>query len=126
MNGLETTLRAARERVRKILVPFLTGFWPDRETFVGLLLAAQAEGADAVEVGLPFSDPSADGPVIQRGAERALKAGTRLRDRLGVRREDRPEDAEEGRVPPAVLILGRLEGVGEGHPGVAGGIEVIR
>lgn len=76
MNRLETTLRAAREAGRKILVPFLTGGYPDRETFLRLLLTAEAAGADAVEVGIPFSDPSADGPVIQRASERALAAGT--------------------------------------------------
>lgn len=91
MNRLEDTLRAARTRGRKILVPFLTGCWPDRGTFVSLLLAVQAEGADAVEVGLPFSDPSADGPVIQRTSHEALRAGATVRGVLdavaGARRE---------------------------------------
>lgn len=82
MSRLEDVLRAARQRDRKCLVPFFTGGFPDRETFVGLLLEAEAAGADAVEVGIPFSDPSADGPVIQRTSERALAEGTTVRSLL--------------------------------------------
>jgi tryptophan synthase alpha chain len=76
MSRLRTVAAATRERGRKALVPFCTGGYPDRETFVKLLLEAQASGADAVEVGIPFSDPSADGPVIQRASEAALSGGT--------------------------------------------------
>lgn len=79
MNRLEASLRSARGAGRKLLVPFFTGAYPDRDTFVELLLAAQAAGADAVEVGLPFSDPSADGPVIQRASECALAGGATVR-----------------------------------------------
>ncbi len=79
MNRLESTLRGARDAGRKLLVPFFTGHYPDRDTFVDLLLEAQAAGADAVEVGLPFSDPSADGPVIQRASECALAGGATVR-----------------------------------------------
>lgn len=75
MSRLEEALRAARARGAKSLVPFLTGGYPDRETFFRLLFAAEACGADAVEVGLPFSDPSADGPVIQRASKEALERG---------------------------------------------------
>ncbi len=76
MNRLEQHLRAVRDQGRKILVPFLTGGYQDRDTFVRLLLACQDAGADAVEVGIPFSDPSADGPVIQATSATALEAGT--------------------------------------------------
>ena len=79
MNRLESTLRGARDVGRKLLVPFFTGNYPDRDTFVDLLLEAQAAGADAVEVGLPFSDPSADGPVIQHASECALAGGATVR-----------------------------------------------
>ncbi len=75
MSRLEAALRRARETGRKALVPFLTGGYPDLETFADLLLAAQAAGADAVEVGIPFSDPSADGPVIQGASAQALAGG---------------------------------------------------
>lgn len=83
MSRLEATLRAARDSGRKILVPFLTGDYPDRETFLALLLTAEAAGADAVEVGLPFSDPSADGPVIQRASYEALRGGATVAGILG-------------------------------------------
>lgn len=76
---LETTLRAARDRGRKLLIPFFTGEYPDRETFRALLLEAQGAGADALEVGIPFSDPSADGPVIQRASACALAGGATVR-----------------------------------------------
>lgn len=79
MNRLESTLRSARDAGRKLLVPFFTGAYPDRDTFVALLLEAQAAGADALEVGIPFSDPSADGPVIQRASECALAGGATVR-----------------------------------------------
>ena len=75
MSRLEAALCRVRETGRKALVPFLTGGYPDRETFVELLLAAEAAGADAVEVGIPFSDPSADGPVIQATSALALARG---------------------------------------------------
>ncbi len=60
----------------KLLVPFFTGCYPDGDTFVELLLAAQSAGADALEVGIPFSDPSADGPIIQAASQKTLEAGT--------------------------------------------------
>jgi len=82
VNRLETAMRAARDAGRKILVPFLTGGYPDRETFVSLLAEAESAGSDAVEVGIPFSDPSADGPVIQSTSEQALARGTTVRSIL--------------------------------------------
>ena len=82
MNRLETAMRAARDAGRKILVPFLTGGYPDRETFVSLLVEAESAGSDAVEVGIPFSDPSADGPVIQSTSEQALAGGATVRSIL--------------------------------------------
>jgi len=71
---LEKELRAGRDRGRKLLIPYLmggmTGDWPQS------LAAVVAAGADAVEVGIPFSDPMMDGPVIQEAALRALERGT--------------------------------------------------
>jgi tryptophan synthase alpha chain len=69
----------ARAENRAALVIYLCAGDPDLET-TALLLAACAEaGADVIELGMPFSDPTADGPVIQRASERALKSGTTLR-----------------------------------------------
>jgi len=69
---------ALRARSEVALVPFFTAGDPDLPTTRDLVRAAVAEGADAIELGVPFSDPMADGPVLQRSAARALTAGTTL------------------------------------------------
>ena len=74
-------LRAARERA---FVPFLTAGDPDLEATGELILALAENGADLIEIGIPFSDPSADGPTIQRASERALARGTTLRQVLAL------------------------------------------
>jgi tryptophan synthase alpha chain len=66
--------RAARER-RAVLVAYLTFGDPDPATSIDVVAAAVAAGAEVIELGVPFSDPSADGPSIQRAMERALVAG---------------------------------------------------
>lgn len=63
-------------RGERALVAYLTAGDPTPSRTVGLVLALERAGADIIELGVPFSDPIADGPVIQRAAERALKAGT--------------------------------------------------
>ena len=74
MPELEKELRAARDRGRKLLIPYLMGGMTDDWT--QSLAAVIAAGADAVEVGIPFSDPIIDGPVIQEAGLRALTQGT--------------------------------------------------
>lgn len=71
------------------LVAYVTCGDPDLSTTREIILAAIAAGADVIELGVPFSDPVADGPVIQRASERALKNGTSLEDVLQVAREIR-------------------------------------
>lgn len=71
---LEATLRARREEGRKLLVPYLTGGLGD--DWIESLRAVAAAGADAIEIGIPFSDPVMDGVVIQEASVRALAAGT--------------------------------------------------
>ena len=63
---------------RKALIPFITGGDPDIGTTERLILAMERAGADVIEIGIPFSDPIAEGPVIQDADERALAAGTTL------------------------------------------------
>ena len=71
------------------MIAYVTSGDPDRDTTVKTVLALEAAGADAIELGIPFSDPIADGPVIQAAAQRALKGGTTTRDVLGIAREIR-------------------------------------
>jgi tryptophan synthase alpha chain len=70
-----TRLRASGERA---LVPYFTAGDPSLDTTARLVIEAERRGADVIELGVPFSDPIADGPVIQRGSQRALAAGTSL------------------------------------------------
>src|SRR5436190_2789482 len=74
--------RLARER-RKALIPYVTAGDPRAEVTVPLMRALVAAGADVIELGVPFSDPMADGPVIQRSRERALKNHIGIEEVLG-------------------------------------------
>ena len=74
-------------RKRPGIVAYLTAGDPDLATTRDIALAAIDNGADVIELGVPFSDPLADGPVIQRASERALARGTRLTDVLGLAKE---------------------------------------
>jgi tryptophan synthase alpha chain len=78
MSRIAGTFAALRARGEAGLVPFFTAGDPDLATTRELVRAAAAEGADAIELGIPFSDPMADGPVLQRSAARAIAAGTTL------------------------------------------------
>ncbi len=79
MSRLTTSFAAARASGRRVLVPFITAGDPDLATTEKLIFALEAAGADAIELGIPFSDPLADGPVIQLSNARALASGTTLR-----------------------------------------------
>ncbi len=67
---------------RPLLIPYLTAGWPDLAATGPLLRALEAGGADVIEIGVPFSDPSADGPVIQQANQQALAAGANLKSVL--------------------------------------------
>jgi len=79
-----------REEKRTGLVTYTTAGDPSLEQSGEILLALDRAGADVIEVGVPFSDPLADGPVIQRATERALAAGTSLRSTLALIERIRP------------------------------------
>src|SRR5215813_2401157 len=85
---------------RAALVTFLTAGDPDAETSLALLRAIPAAGADVVELGMPFTDPMADGPAIQMSSQRALKAGQTLKKTLAMVRAFRQADDET----PLVLM----------------------
>ena len=78
MNGIDTRLDALRAVGRKGVVPYVTAGHPHPNMTVDILHALVAAGADLLEVGVPFSDPMADGPVIQRACEVALGHGVSL------------------------------------------------
>ena len=79
MSRIQTTLAALARQNRKGLIPFITAGDPAPELTVDLMHALVDGGADIIELGVPFSDPMADGPVIQRASERALQKGVTLR-----------------------------------------------
>ena len=84
MNRLKAALERAHVEQRSALIVYLCAGDPDLDTTAELLLACAAAGADVIELGMPFSDPTADGPVIQRASERALRSGTTLRGVLAL------------------------------------------
>ncbi|MFA7496844.1 MAG: tryptophan synthase subunit alpha [Acidithiobacillus sp.] len=79
MSRLESMFTQLRQQDRAALIPFMTAGDPSLSGTVPLLHALVAAGADAIELGMPFSDPMADGPSIQRASERALAKGVKLR-----------------------------------------------
>lgn len=84
----------------KALISYITAGDPDKETTLGLMHSLAANGADIIELGVPFSDPMADGPTIQRAAERALAKGVSLNDVLDIVRAFRQTD----RTTPVILM----------------------
>jgi tryptophan synthase alpha chain len=79
MGRIAERFRMLRARGEKALLPFLTAGDPDLATSEALILALAEAGADAIEIGVPHSDPIAEGPTIQRSSERALRGGVTLR-----------------------------------------------
>jgi len=78
MSRIPATFETLKARGRKALIPFITAGDPSLALTVPLMYALVEAGADVIELGVPFSDPMADGPAIQRSSERALKAGATL------------------------------------------------
>ena len=78
MNRIKKTFANLKKNNKKALGIFLTAGDPDLETSLDILVNLPKNGADFIEIGMPFSDPMADGPVIQESSERALKSGMNL------------------------------------------------
>lgn len=89
MSKLENTFRQLKEKGQKALIPYIMAGDPNLETTAELLKALPAAGADIIELGMPFTDPMADGPVIQDAANRALDNNVTLKDILNVVRDFR-------------------------------------
>ncbi|MGY0195572.1 tryptophan synthase subunit alpha [Leptothrix sp. BB-4] len=100
MNRIAATFERLRAQGRKALIPYVTAGDPFADVTVDLMHGMAAAGADVIELGVPFSDPMADGPVIQRASERALARGITTARVLDMVREFRQRDA----VTPVVLM----------------------
>ena len=80
MSRIAAVFSALRGQGRQALIPFVTAGDPNPEATLPMMHALVEAGADIIELGVPFSDPMADGPVIQRASERALEHHTSLHD----------------------------------------------
>ncbi|SDT13797.1 tryptophan synthase, alpha chain [Halopseudomonas xinjiangensis] len=100
MNRLQQRFADLREEGRSALITYLCAGDPDPATSLAMLRALPAAGADIIELGMPFSDPMADGPVIQAATQRALRAGQTLRGTLDQVRTFREQDSRT----PLVLM----------------------
>lgn len=100
MSRIPTTFQRLRQARRKGLIPYITAGDPDPSVTVPVMHAMVSAGADVIELGVPFSDPMADGPVIQRSGERALRRGVGLPQVLRMVAEFRRDDT----ATPVVLM----------------------
>ena len=113
MSRLQSTFERLQAQGRKALIPFITAGDPSPALTVALMHTLVDAGSDIVELGVPFSDPMADGPTIQRACERALKLGVSLRQVLGMVANFRTKDQET----PVVLMgyANPIEAMGVGQ-----------
>jgi len=114
MNRIDATFERQRAAGRTVLIPYVTAGDPSLAVTGGVMDALVDAGADIIELGVPFSDPMADGPVIQRASERALAQGVGLTDVLDLVVAFRARDAKT----PVVLM-------GYANPVEAMGVQVF-
>lgn len=100
MSRIDRTLQELAAAGRRALIPYVTAGFPQADVTPELMHAMVAAGADIIELGVPFSDPSADGPTIQQAAERALAQGVNLRQVLQMVAAFREQDEQT----PVVLM----------------------
>ncbi len=100
MTRIDRRFAALKQEGRGGLVTFITAGDPDYDTSLALLKALPAAGADIIELGMPFSDPMADGPAIQASSQRALKAGQTMKKTLAMVKAFREQD----KTTPIVLM----------------------
>ena len=100
MSRIASTFAALQAQKRKALIPFVTAGFPYPDITPELMHGMVAAGADVIELGVPFSDPSADGPVIQAAGDKALAAGIGLRKVIEMVRAFR----QQNNTTPVVLM----------------------
>lgn len=100
MSRIATTFASLKTQGRKALIPFVTAGYPFADVTPELMYAMVAGGADVIELGVPFSDPSADGPVIQKAGDKALAFGIGLAQVIAMVREFRTTNTHT----PVVLM----------------------
>src|SRR5277367_706292 len=92
MSRIATRFAALKKEGRGALIPFLEAWDPDGATSMALLRGMPAAGADLIEIGMPFTDPMADGPIVQAAGKRGLAAGVKVADVLTMVRDFRVTD----------------------------------
>jgi tryptophan synthase alpha chain len=100
MSRIESTFSALKAQARKALIPYVTAGFPFADVTPELMHGMVAAGADVIELGVPFSDPMADGPVIQKAGEKALALGVGMRQVLEMVQQFRQRDDKT----PVVLM----------------------
>lgn len=100
MSRISKTIASLQDQGKKALIPYIVAGDPSVKLTVSLMHALVDNGADIIELGMPFSDPSSDGAIIQLGAERALRAGTTLVDVFAIVKEFRQKNQDT----PVVLM----------------------
>jgi tryptophan synthase alpha chain len=100
MSRIAAKFAELKQQGRGALIPFLEAWDPDQPTSMALLRGMPGAGADLIEIGMPFTDPMADGPIIQAAGKRALAAGVKVRHVLTMVRDFRQDDT----TTPIVLM----------------------
>lgn len=91
MNRIEAKLAALKEKNEKAFITYMTAGLPDMETTKEIIKAQEEAGTDIIELGVPFSDPAADGPVIQDASYRSILNGTNIKKIFECVKETRKE-----------------------------------
>ncbi|MBC8062087.1 MAG: tryptophan synthase subunit alpha [Clostridiaceae bacterium] len=100
MNRIVEKFNYLKEKNQKAFIPFVTAGDPDLDTTLELVLALERAGADIIELGIPYSDPMADGPVIQASSTRALANGTKINSIM-----DKVKEIREKTQIPLIYLL---------------------
>ncbi len=112
MSRIAARFAALKQDGRGALIPYLTAYDPDQATSRAILRGMPGAGADLIEIGMPFTDPMADGPIIQAAGLRGLKAGATMARTLDLVRDFRQHDADT-----PIILMGYLNPIASYGPG---------